>query len=232
MKESLIRIGLSDTEAEIYLQLIKKGSLTAVSIAKETKIHRRTIYDNLNILANKGLVTYYIENNVKFFQANSPDILKKKEEEKLNEIKSILPDLNKFYSTPQKSPNVEQLKGFDAIKTIIYEMEKASGTILWLGGGFKILDKISFSKEKLLKKLSSFNLRIIQPKPEDDTYSKYFSKSKIKFVDSKYSTGVAFFIYDNTVITGNIINEEFFVLRIRDPGISQTYKNIFEMLWD
>ncbi|MCK5630725.1 MAG: TrmB family transcriptional regulator, partial [Nanoarchaeota archaeon] len=54
MIESLKKLGLNKTESNIYLQLIKKGSLTAIEISKETKIHRRTIYDNLNILINKG----------------------------------------------------------------------------------------------------------------------------------------------------------------------------------
>ena len=231
MKESLLKIGLSETESEIYLQLIKKGILTAVSIAKETKIHRRTIYDNLNILQNKGLVTFHLENNVKYFKANSPDILKKNEEERLTEINKILPDLNKYYSTPHKNPQVELFKGLDAVKTLLYDMEKTKSTIYWLGGGFKILDNLNINREKLIKNLSNLNLKIIQPKPNEDIFSKFFSKSKIKFVNNKYSTGVAFFIYDNTVITGNIIHDDFFVIRMIDPSISQAYKNIFDMIW-
>lgn len=232
MKESLLKIGLSETESEIYLQLIKKGILTAVSIAKETKIHRRTIYDNLNILQNKGLVTFYLENNVKYFKANSPDILKKNEEERLAEINSILPELNKYYSAPYKNPQVELFKGLDAVKTLLYDMEKTKDVIYWLGGGFKILENLDINKEKLIKNLSSLNLKIIQPKPDEDLFSKYFSNSNIKFVNNKYSTGVAFFVYDDTVITGNIIHDDFFVIRMIDPSIAQAYKNIFDMLWD
>ena len=232
MRESLQKIGLTKTEAEIYLQLIKKGSLTAIGIAKETKIHRRTIYDNLNILANKGLVTFYIENSVKYFQANSPDILRKNEEEKIIEIDSILPDLKKYYSNQMKNPYVELLKGIDATKTIVYDMEKCKDVIYWLGGGFQILNVLNNSKEKLIKELSKFNLRIIQPKPKENLYQKYFSKSNIKFVDTKYSTGVAFFIYDNTVITGNLVNDDFFVIKVNDSSIAQAYKNIFEIIWN
>ena len=231
MRESLVKIGLSETESEIYLQLIKKGSSTAVSIAKETKIHRRTIYDNLNILLNKGLVTFHLENNVKYFKANSPEILKKNEEEKLTEINKILPDLNKYYSTPLKNPQVELFKGQDAVKTLLYDMEKTKSTIYWLGGGFKILDNLNINREKLIKNLSNLNLKIIQPKPNEKKYSEYFYKSKIKFVNNKYSTGVAFFIYDNTVITGNIIHNDFFVIRMIDSSIAQAYKNIFDMIW-
>lgn len=232
MKESLQRIGWTETEADIYLQLIKKGSLTAIGIAKEIKIHRRTIYDNLNILTNKGFVTFYIEDGVKYFQANTPEILRKKEEEKIIEIESILPDLNYYYSNQMKNPHVELFKGLDATKTILYDMKKCKNTIYWLGGGFQILNALNYSKEKLIKELSKFKMKIIQPKPKEDSYKKYFSKSNIKFIDTKYSTGVAFFIYDTTVITGNLVNDDFFVIKVNDSSIAQAYKNIFEMIWD
>lgn len=231
MKESLQKIGLTETESEIYLQLIKKGSLTAIDIAKETKIHRRTIYDNLNILINKGLVTFHIEKGVKYFQANSPNVLMKNEEEKLNALNSIMPTLNKYYSNQKINPNVELLKGTDAVKTILYDMENCKNQIYWLGGGFKILEVLNSSKLKLIKELSKLDLKIIQPKPKENIYKDYFSNSKIKFIDNQYSTGVAFFIYGDVVITGNLINDTFFVVKITDSSISQTYKNIFDLLW-
>lgn len=232
MKESLINIGWTETEAEIYLQLVKKGSMTAIDIAKETKIHRRTIYDNLNILSNKGFTTFHIENGVKYFQANSPEILRKKEEEKIVEIDSILPDLKKYYANQTKNPDVEILKGLDATKTILYDMKNCKGTIFWLGGGFQIFNGLTITKEKLIQEMSKLNLKMIQPIPKEDIYKKYFSKNKIKFVDSKYSTGVAFFIYNNTVITGNLVNDDFFVIKINDSSIAQAYRNIFEMIWN
>ena len=232
MRDSLLKIGLTKTEAEIYLQLIKKGSLTTIDISKETKIHRRTIYDNLNILANKGLVTFYIENNVKYFQPNNPEVLRKKEEEKIEEIDSILPELNKYYSNQKKNPQVEVLKGIDATKTLLYDMQRCKDQIQWLGGGFKILEALNIKKKKLIKELSDLNLKIIQPKPEEDSYKEYFSEANIRFVDKKYTTGVAFFVYDKIAIIGNLVNDDFFVIKIKDPSIAQAYKNIFEIVWN
>ncbi|MCD4770787.1 helix-turn-helix domain-containing protein [archaeon] len=232
MKDSLLRIGFTKIEAEIYLQLIKRGSLTAIDIAKETKIHRRTIYDNLNILANKGFVVFFSEKGVKYFQANSPDILKKNEEEKMLEIDSILPVLNEYFSNQMKNPCVEILRGTDAVKTIIYEMEKARGKIYWIGGGFNILNMLDFKRKQLVEKLSSLDIRTIQPKPRDNEYKKYFSNFKIKFVHEKNSTGVALFIYGDVVVTGNLVNDDFFAVKINDPEIAKTYKSIFELLWN
>ncbi len=229
MIESLKKIGLNETEAKIYLQLVKKGSMTAIDLAKETKIHRRTIYDNLNILINKGFVNYYVEKQVKYFQANNPKILKKKQEEKLIEVDKILPTLTSYYKTPKKNPCVEILKGIEGGKTILHDLENTNKEIYWFGGGFKIIESLKY-KEKILEALSKLKLRIIQPATKKKNFEKYFPNTK--FIPSKYASNTAFFIYGDTVVTGTIVNDDFFMVKMTSSDISKAYVNIFELLWD
>ena len=231
MIESLKKLGLNKTESNIYLQLIKKGSLTAIDISKETKIHRRTIYDNLNILINKGLVNFFIEKDVKYFQANSPEILKQIQEEKNKELNNILPTLNLFYSNQKKNPNVAILKGLDSSKTILIEMMKTKDQILWMGGGFKLLKSLGNSKEHLLNELSKLNLKIIQPKPKNNEFKQYFSKTNLKLISAKYASDASFFVYEDTVIIGSLINDEIFAIKIQNQDIAKAYKNYFEIIW-
>jgi len=51
--QKLESLGLTSTESKLYLTLLQVGESTAVQLAKETSIHRRTIYDNLAILIKK-----------------------------------------------------------------------------------------------------------------------------------------------------------------------------------
>ena len=44
MKESLVKIGLSETESNIYLALLKLGSSSVVSLSKETEFLRLLQY--------------------------------------------------------------------------------------------------------------------------------------------------------------------------------------------
>lgn len=232
MIESLKKIGLNNTEADIYLQLIKKGEMTAVEISKETKIHRRTIYDNLSILMNKGLASHHISNGVKYFKANSPKVLREIQEEKLSVINKILPSLESYFSNHKKNPNVDVLKGLDATKTLFYDMKAYKGEIYWLGGGFQILNTLTPNKKNLLKEMSKLNLKIIQPKPKRNLFKEYFLKSEIRFIDEKYSSKIAFFVYQDTVITGSLVNDEYFVIKVEDKEIAKAYKNIFEVIWN
>src|SRR3989338_9820948 len=93
MERTLEELGLTKTESKVYLCLLRKGSIPIGSITKDTGIHRRTIYDIIERLIEKGLVNYILNNDIKYFEAIDPerllDILKEKEEK----IKSILGEL-------------------------------------------------------------------------------------------------------------------------------------------
>ena len=71
----LEEIGLSKNEIKIYLILLKLGSTTTGAIIKQTGIHNSKVYDGLERLSNKGLVTHVVVANTKHFTAVNPERL-------------------------------------------------------------------------------------------------------------------------------------------------------------
>jgi sugar-specific transcriptional regulator TrmB len=55
--------GLTPIEVRIYLVLLEKGSIRAGEITRHTGIHRRNVYDAIERLVQKGLVSYIKTNN-------------------------------------------------------------------------------------------------------------------------------------------------------------------------
>ena len=55
MLDQLHHIGLTGTEAKIYLVLLDLGKAQAGVLSRKTGIHRRSIYDALDRLIEKGL---------------------------------------------------------------------------------------------------------------------------------------------------------------------------------
>ena len=82
MIDKLIEIGLNKSEAKIYLSLVHKGSAIASDLVKSTGIHRNIIYDNLDKLILKGLVSYITEGSKKRFFAQKADSLEEFVDEK------------------------------------------------------------------------------------------------------------------------------------------------------
>ncbi len=65
-------IGLSQTETDLYLQLIKEGSSTFTELSRKCKIPRTTVYENIERLINKGLVTQVTKGSTKKLIAEDP----------------------------------------------------------------------------------------------------------------------------------------------------------------
>ena len=60
----LNELGLEERETKIYLLLLKEGDSSALQIARKVKIDRTTIYDVLERLISKGLVSTYTKNQL------------------------------------------------------------------------------------------------------------------------------------------------------------------------
>ena len=93
--ESLRKIGLSEGEIKVYTKLLDHGLSPMNKIHEMTGIERRNIYDILNKLIERGLVTYILENKKRFFQVSSPNKIIGYVEEKKQVLDSISEDIEK-----------------------------------------------------------------------------------------------------------------------------------------
>ena len=91
-KKILERAGLSKGEIEVYLTLLKLGSSLVSKVAQETGLHRTNIYDTLEKLKEKGLVSYVIRENRKHFSASNPEKLLDYIKEREKEVVSVIPE--------------------------------------------------------------------------------------------------------------------------------------------
>src|SRR3989338_3484937 len=103
MEKALIALGLTETESKVYLALLKRGSSLAGKVTKETGLHRRTVYDTIERLIEKGLASYIVTNNQRYFEAIDPERLMQILKEKESILLSHLPELKGLYkSTKEK----------------------------------------------------------------------------------------------------------------------------------
>src|SRR3989338_11107775 len=115
-KEILKELGLSEGEAKVYLALLRLGESQVNKVKTETKIHRTTIYDFLDKLIKKGLASYVVKNNVKFFSASHPSSLDSLLKEKKEKLEETLPELVKLCSLEKKQLKVEVYEGVEGFK--------------------------------------------------------------------------------------------------------------------
>src|SRR3989344_850440 len=117
MELNLEELGLSGNESKIYLYLLKHGEKSTGPIIKETGISNSRVYESLNSLIKKGLVTYSVHKRGKYFQASDPSKFIENEEKKLKKIQSLIPELISLQNKEEKETNVAIYEGFEGFKT-------------------------------------------------------------------------------------------------------------------
>ena len=112
MKDNILeeKLGLEENEAKVYLALLELGAATVSEIAKKSGITRTNGYHVLQKLSWSGLVNIVSGKGKKIkYSAEHPRRLiqvatnkKSLWEEKVNDLKKILPDLISLYKVADK----------------------------------------------------------------------------------------------------------------------------------
>jgi len=227
----LNELGLSEGEIKVYLALLKLGSIPVSKIKEETNLHRTTIYDFVEKLLNKGLISYVIKNNVKYYRATHPNKLAEFLKEKQEHLEKILPELNKLAKLKKEEVKIEVYKGKEGLKTIMLECLRIGKEVVGMG-----IDDIYWKKalpifieqyQRMLKEKNMHERILTKINPEylfDQTNTHY------KFIPAGYFSPTSTLIYGNKV---QIVLWEpsLTTLLIENKKLAEAYRKHFEILW-
>ena len=129
---SLEELGLSKTEAKVYLALLRIGSGTGSEIAEKADVFRRNAYDALNKLIEKGLASSVIKDKT-YYSVAPPEKLLDVLREKESSLEEILPKLRELYTHPKIKQKVFFYEGREGVKTVMNEIIKEGKDWLCLG---------------------------------------------------------------------------------------------------
>ncbi len=228
-KEVLKEIGFLDAEIEVYLTLLRIGPSLVSRIHQEIGLHRTHIYDLLEKLREKGLVSIYIQSGKKYFKPSPPQVLLDYIEEKKEKVKSILPDLEKLTNLTKEDTIVELYKGKDGLKTVLQDVLKV-GKDYCVMGSIKEFEKVlEFALPQFLGKVEKLEIkeRVICDKKEDILKTKTGIYRHLK---SDYLFPSSFWIYGDKVAIF-IWHLPYYVIVIQNREIVKTYQNYFDFFW-
>jgi len=238
----LEKIGLKEKEAKVYINLLKEGQSLANKIAKTTNILRSSIYDYLDVLLEKGFVTYTIVSGKKYFQAVDPNkILDKFNEQRQIEedaLKQIVPELTKFKNTSENKAHVEVYEGKEGMKSAFSHILKDQPKQIMVYGSsgvsYKLLPFFMEHWHKERTKHKIFLRAIYNNVPEAKERMKNgpkLSLAEVKFFPVKEFSLTGTLIYNNAVLITMWNFESPLAISIQSKEISKDYKKNFELLW-
>lgn len=237
----LEKIGLTKNEIKIYLALLKLGSSTTIKIIRETGLHRSRVYEGLERLQDKGLVSFVIKDFKKYFQAEKPNRLithideKKKElEEDKGKIKKILSELVSLENIKKEEINAQIYKGKEGLKTIHNDMLKQGQKIYVLGAKCLIFEELRYFMPNFEKERIKREIKWICLFDKKESYDKFknhkFMESRL--LDEKYKGLGVVNIYSNRVAIVLWKEENPTTFLITSKELADSFKNWFRIIWE
>ncbi len=234
IKQALKELHLSDKEIEVYLALLLRGTQGAMSIAKQARLNRITVYHLLDALMDKGLVSHVIKSGVKYFQAADPRAIHRMIKEKEERFAKVLPMLEKMKESVLEHPRVEVYDGKEGLKSIMDDWINTGKDIVGIGS--EELDAIIgfyFPHHIMRRVKAGIRIRLLFGKSRYAQEMKRKDKRELretKMLDcGKLTTGV--YAYGNKVSFLTFVKEEPRGLIIEDASIVNTVKTMLELLW-
>jgi len=237
MKE-LEKVGLTQGEAKVYTALLELKSSTVGPIVKRSKVAYSNIYDILNRLIEKGIVSYILKKKTKHFQALKPshliDYLDNKEKEVIKqkqELKEISKKLEKL-QTFETEQNAEIFIGEKGLKSA-YEkfVTKDTKEIVYLYSHEERYaqksDLFYFSAADLWKsvKMKGISNQYYKTSPY---YKKHRKMLNVKFVDFPIPANID--IGKDKLMIVSWENPIVAIL-IHSKSMADSFRNYFESIW-
>jgi|SRR3989344_1563095 len=246
VEKILMDIGLTEGEARVYASLNKLGLSTIGPILEESGISRSKIYDVLDRLQKKGLVSHITKNKTKHFEASDPskikELLAAKEEKIKRDIKEIdkaLPFLFGMRGKGKEASSVQVYEGFQGIMTAhdhVFPRLKKGQEYFFFGIN-------SFQEERYhatWKKAHTRRVRLgiacrllfnaATPK------NVMRNRNKYKYCDARYmpvgmETPAWVMGYADVTLIG-LQSKKGMAIKIINKEIADSFRSYFEMLWN
>lgn len=238
IEPALREMGLTANEIKIYLALTKLGSCRVSAVTERTKLNRSDVYDRLDKLMKKGLVSFVIKNNRKYFQVAEPESLLDyfigKEEElkrKKLKIEKIIPELRKIQRTVTEKQEVKLYKDRAGIKTILEDILrtlKKDDCVLAYGSDANFYEILKYYYKPFIKRRIKQGIKLRCILSEGNKIN--LDLSRIKYISKSYHLPVGTAIYSSKVAIF-LLKDIPTVILIENEDIARGYRDYFEWLW-
>lgn len=244
MEEILKEIGLRGAEVKTYINLLELGVCSTGAIIKKTGLQSSTVYNSLELLIKKGLVSYVVKENVKYYHASDPKVLleitneRRKElvinEAKLRELIPLLSDKRKMNSNKTEATIYE---GYSGIKAAFSEIIKTMGRgeeyyVIGARGGLPLIWTrdffIQFNKKRIklgIKKKIIFNEEVRRSAGKDEESLPY---TQVRYLMESTPSAINIF-KDKVIIALWVENPVAFLIKSKETA--ESYRQHFENLW-
>lgn len=242
LEKELMRFGLDEKEARVFLCLLAMGPSGMSEIARKTGMNRTTLYAVFDRLSEKQLLTYSIRGKRKVYVAESPERVRTIIGEQLSVFDGLLPELLSVRRERKHTPVLKCVEGLDGIKAVFLDSLRSKDNTIVGFSGIEALsstngalrrfwDNEYVPKRKQKKKF----VRLIVP--ENEAGRAFRARDAEQYRESKMVSGSRYnfeceiHAYDDTVTFISYSKDEEFAAQMISKPIANTVKMLFQIIW-
>lgn len=239
-------IGLTDSETKVYLALLELGDSTRSDIVNTSRVAGSKVYEILEKLQEKGLVSIYTKNKIKHFKPTNPKQLinyledqKKRITQVEKQVNTILPKLLTEFQESKEEQEVELLSGLKGLEITFREqidLLKPGETCYVIGGTRGIEEEVIqsfFEKIHLLREQKKIKTKMLFNLRQQESTERLYSQKKYPGTTTRYishTSPVAINIYkDRTVII--LFAKKVTAIHIKSQDVANSFTEYFDLLW-
>lgn len=229
--KALESLGLTQKEADVYLILINLKSASIADLIKKSKIAKQSVYEILERLLDKGLVSFAIKDGKKQYIPANPERLRDIVKEKEAGIEALLPELLNRYNENKEETNAELFLGKEGMKTIMNNILKVGKPVYALSNKGEIFEFLKYYMPQFMQKRMKANIFAKIIFVESARNKKFeIPLSEVKYISDDYNSPVALIVYGDN-INYLIYSENPIALHIQSKEIAQSFTNYFNLMW-
>jgi sugar-specific transcriptional regulator TrmB len=236
----LFDAGLTINEAKVYLTLLEQGSSPVTDITKSSGVHRVNVYDVIERLSKKGLISSVTKKNKQYYEAADPEELIHLLESKKENIRKSIPEMKLLFENRKEKENVHFFKGPQGVYNaynMILEEGKTFKTLYGMGGSglnrkilkhrHELFDKERIKKGIHVKALYYESLR----KDKEEAKEKLW---ELRYIPDKYKNNLMLDICGklSIILLPTLDKEEIIAIVIENKEIADGYRKMFEYMWE
>jgi HTH-type transcriptional regulator, sugar sensing transcriptional regulator len=226
----LEQLGLTQVEAKVYLALLENGNQQAGAITKLSGIHRRTVYDAISRLIEKGLISYIKSGKIRLYQATHPERLLELVKEQERGLSGHMAHLEALFDAQPSRHETVFFRGKKGLKALFDDQLKAeNNTILMLGATPAAMDVLEFylPQHDRARIKSGIKAKLLFDRYQE---IKRMPLTEVRVLQTETPQDVVTCIYGDTVSIITFSDNPFGIL-IREQAIAEQYRNYFAILW-
>lgn len=231
VEEILSELGLNRREIICYTALLELGSSRVGLIVKKTNIPSSKIYEVLERLIGRGLVSYVIIKNVRNYQAADPKTLLNHLEDKKRRLNAIMPKLLLKQSMSSRQ-SVEIFEGQKAVFTLFTDLiVDAKSKEEYLVFSIDEENKndnanLFFRNLALRRKEKKLDVKLLK----NQKIHKLESHTKLELKFTRFNLPQGITIFRDHVIILSWTNSPV-AIKIQSKQLADQWKGFFHQLW-